>query len=95
MASDYLKMFLDTIVRYSAGPDTEVYVADNGSTDGSADWVGENFKEVKLIRLDKNHGFAGGYNMALDQIEAEYFVLINSDIEVTEGWLQPLVRLYG
>ena len=53
--------------------------------------LAENFSEVKLIRFDKNHGFAGGYNMALDQIDAKYFVLLNSDIEVTEGWLKPLV----
>jgi GT2 family glycosyltransferase len=87
----FLKMFLGTVVRYTAGPESEVYVADNGSTDGSAEWVAENFREVKLIKLDKNYGFAGGYNMAISQVEAEYIVLINSDIEVTEGWLKPLV----
>jgi len=87
----YLKMFLNTIIRFSTSPDTKVYVADNGSTDGSADWVAENFKEVKVIRFDRNYGFAGGYNKAIEKLEAEYIVLINSDIEVTEGWLQPLV----
>ena len=65
---DYLKMFLGTVVRYSAGPETEIYVADNGSTDGSLEWVNENFNEVKLIRLDKNYGFAGGYNLALNRL---------------------------
>ena len=87
----YLKMFLGTAVRNSTVPEADVYVADNGSTDGSPEWVEENYKEVKLIRLLKNHGFAGGYNLALDQIDARYFVLLNSDIEVPEGWLQPLV----
>lgn len=87
----YLKMFLGTVVKYSISSETEVYVADNGSNDGSAEWVAENFKEVRLIRFDRNYGFAGGYNMAIDKLDAEYFVLINSDIEVTEGWLQPLV----
>ena len=87
----YLKMFLGTVVKYSISPQTDVYVADNGSTDGSVEWVSDNFKDVKLIRLDRNYGFAGGYNMAVEQLAAEYFVLINSDIEVTEGWLQPLV----
>ncbi len=91
MESDFLKMFLGTVVRYSAGPENEVYVADNGSTDGSAAWVSENFSEVKLIMLDKNYGFAGGYNLAISQVDAEYIVLINSDIEVTEGWLKPLL----
>jgi GT2 family glycosyltransferase len=87
----YLKMFLGTIVKYSIRDETEIYVADNGSSDGSADWVAGNFKEVRLIRLNNNYGFAGGYNRALDQLEAKYFVLVNSDIEVTEGWLQPLI----
>jgi GT2 family glycosyltransferase len=87
----YLKMFLGTVIRYSADNETVVCVADNGSTDGSSEWVTENYREVKLIRLDKNYGFAGGYNLAIEQLDAKYFVLLNSDIEVTEGWLLPLV----
>jgi GT2 family glycosyltransferase len=87
----FLKMFLGTVVKYSLSPETEIYLADNGSTDGSADWVAENFKEVRLIRLDRNYGFAGGYNIIIKKLDAEYIVLINSDIEVTKGWLQPLV----
>ncbi|HUX59626.1 MAG TPA: glycosyltransferase family 2 protein [Bacteroidales bacterium] len=89
---DYLKMFLGNVIKHSINPETFVCVADNGSTDGSAEWVALNFKDVKLIRFDKNHGFAGGYNLALKQLDARYFVLLNSDIEVTEGWLQPLVN---
>jgi hypothetical protein len=87
----YLKMFLGTVVKYSSGHETVIYVADNFSSDGSPDWVSDNFKDIRLIRLDRNHGFAAGYNIALDQIDARYFILLNSDIEVTEGWLQPLV----
>lgn len=87
----YLRKFLDKVVRYSGGPETEIYVADNGSTDGSATWIKENHKNVKLIRLDSNHGFAGGYNLALNQIAAEYFIILNSDIEVTENWVEPLI----
>jgi GT2 family glycosyltransferase len=87
----YLKMFLGTVLKYSINDETIICVADNGSTDGSAEWVALNFKDVKLIRLDKNHGFAGGYNLAINQLDAKYFVLLNTDIEVTEGWLQPLV----
>jgi GT2 family glycosyltransferase len=87
----YLKMFLGTVIKFSLNPDTEIWVADNGSTDGSPEWIVDNFRDIKLIRLDKNHGFAGGYNLALKQIDARYFVLLNSDMEVTEGWLQPLV----
>lgn len=87
---DFLKMFLANVVKFSAGPETAVWVADNGSIDGSVEWVGENFDRVRLLRLEKNHGFAGGYNRALGKIEARYYVLLNSDVEVTEGWLDPL-----
>jgi len=87
----FLKMFLGIVIGNSVNAETEVYVADNGSTDGSLEWVASNFSEVKLIRLDKNHGFAGGYNLAIEQIDARYFVLLNSDIEVTKNWLHPLV----
>jgi len=87
---DYLKMFLGTVVKFSSSNETVIYVADNFSTDGSQEWITDNFKDVKLIRFDRNHGFAGGYNIALNQIDARYFVILNSDIEVTEGWLQPL-----
>ena len=87
----YLKMFLAIVLENSRDEETVVCVADNGSTDGSPEWVAENFKEIKLILLKKNHGFAEGYNLALNQIDARYFVLLNSDIEVTKNWLIPLV----
>jgi GT2 family glycosyltransferase len=88
----HLQMFLETVVRFSSGKDSEVCVADNGSTDGSDKWVEENFQNVRLIKLDRNHGFAGGYNLALEQVDSDYYILLNSDIEVTEGWIVPLVR---
>jgi GT2 family glycosyltransferase len=88
----WLQKFLKTVVRFSAGPDTVVFFADNGSTDGSAEWVSENFNEVTIIRFEKNYGFAGGYNRALKEITAKYFVLLNSDAEVTEGWLEPMIK---
>ena len=88
---DYLKMFLGTVVKHSCDSNTIVCVADNGSSDGSAEWIAGNFKDIKLIRFNKNHGFAEGYNLAINQLDAKYFVLLNSDIEVTLGWLQPLV----
>jgi len=87
----YLKMFLEKVTRLSVDADTIVYVADNGSSDGSAEWIASNAGRVNLIRFKKNLGFADGYNKALEQIDAEYFAIINSDIEVTEGWLKPLV----
>jgi GT2 family glycosyltransferase len=88
----FLKKFLGTVIKHSADEKTVICVADNGSTDGSPEWVAANHHDVKLILLDKNYGFAGGYNLAIDQIEARYFVLLNSDIEVTAGWLRPLVN---
>jgi GT2 family glycosyltransferase len=87
----FLKMFLGNVVKYSNTPETIIYVADNNSTDGSTEWINDNYKEVRLLKFDKNHGFAGGYNLALGQIDATYFVLLNSDIEVTGDWIQPLI----
>ncbi|MBN2863946.1 MAG: glycosyltransferase family 2 protein [Bacteroidales bacterium] len=89
---EYLRMFLPKVIEYTMNETTDLYVADNGSTDGSADWVASNHKDVKLIRFEKNYGFSGGYNLALEKINAEYFALLNSDIEVTEGWLEPLIK---
>jgi GT2 family glycosyltransferase len=89
---EYLKMFIDKVISHTVNEETILYVADNGSTDGSADWICKNHKDVKLIRLDKNHGFAQGYNLAFEHIDAQYYVLLNSDIVVTEGWLKPLIE---
>jgi len=88
----WLQKFLETAVRFSKGPETALYLADNGSTDGSADWVEKNFSDVRTIRFESNHGFAEGYNLALKQIDARYFVLLNSDAEVTRGWLDPMIK---
>lgn len=88
---EYLKKFLGDVIRHSADSECAVYVADNGSTDGSTEWLSLNHGEVRVLKLGSNHGFAGGYNLALEQIEASYFVILNSDIEVTENWLKPLI----
>lgn len=88
---DYLRKFLPGLVASCAGLDAQVVVADNASTDGSAALMQAEFPDVPLIELDQNYGFTGGYNRALAQLEADYYLLINSDIEVPEGWLQPLV----
>ncbi|MBR5100524.1 MAG: glycosyltransferase family 2 protein, partial [Bacteroidales bacterium] len=68
-----------------------IVVADNGSTDGSVEWLQEHHPQIRLICFDQNHGFTGGYNRALREIDADYYVLLNSDVEVTDGWLEPLV----
>ncbi|MBQ5751645.1 MAG: glycosyltransferase family 2 protein [Bacteroidaceae bacterium] len=75
----------------STAMDIPIVVADNASTDDSVAVVAKDFPGVRLIRLDRNYGFADGYNRALEQVDAEYFLLLNSDVEVTEGWLEPLL----
>ena len=87
-----LQKFLPKVVEYSAMEGVEVCVADNASTDESVSYLQTNFPNVRLIVLDKNYGFADGYNKALQQVEAEYVVLLNSDVEVTPHWLEPLVE---
>lgn len=88
----HLERYLPSVVAHTTG-DAEVVVADNGSTDDSLVWLRLNYPDVRVVRLDKNYGFAGGYNRALKEIESEYYLLLNSDVEVTEGWWQPLVAL--
>ena len=84
-----LSRFLPSVVKYSPG--AEIVVADNASTDDSVAVVADGFPAVRLIRLDRNYGFADGYNKALEQVDAEYLLLLNSDVEVTEKWLEPLL----
>ena len=88
----FLREFLPGLIRSTAKVEgAEVIVADNASTDGSMDVMKNEFPQVKTLQFEKNHGFTGGYNKAFLQIESDYFVLINSDIEVTEDWLLPLL----
>ena len=87
---EMLRRFLPSVVHCSEEEGTAIYVADNGSTDASIQMVREEFPSVRLILLKQNYGFADGYNRALRQVKAEYVVLLNSDVEVTEHWLQPL-----
>ena len=88
---EMLSRYLPSVLA-SAGVDgVGVYVADNGSTDDSVAMLRRDFPQVHLILLKENHGFAEGYNLALQQVDAEYVVLLNSDVEVNEGWLSPLL----
>ena len=80
-----LRTLLPTVLAHS--PQAEVIVADNASTDGSLPLLQQTFPQVRLIALSKNYGFAEGYNRALAQVDADYFVLLNSDVEVTAHWL--------
>jgi len=88
----FLERFLPIVESRSKRDDTIIVVADNGSTDSSVAYLKEHHPEVRIIVFDKNHGFTGGYNKALAQVDAEYFLLLNSDVEVTEGWLDPLLE---
>lgn len=87
----FLADFLPSVVEHSQGEGVRLIVADNGSTDDSQSVVCT-FPEVEWLPLNKNYGFAEGYNRALSNVEAELFVLLNSDVEVTPGWLEALVR---
>ncbi len=86
-----LQRFLPLVIARTPQQYAEIVVADNGSTDGSAGMVKADFPGVRILRLDKNYGFAGGYNRALKQIEAPYTVLLNSDVEPGENWLPPMI----
>ncbi len=86
-----LRQFLPSVVLYTHGPDATVIVADNGSTDNSLQILQDEFPTVKVLDLGHNYGFAEGYNQAIQQIEAEYIVLLNSDVEVTENWFTPVL----
>lgn len=88
-----LRQFLPSVVLFSKRDFTEIIVADNGSTDESLSILKTEFPEVKVLDLKQNFGFARGYNEALKQIEADYFVILNSDVEVTDGWMDAPVRL--
>jgi hypothetical protein len=88
----FLKQFLPVLVANTNYEGAEIIIADNASTDGSINYLKSDFPNLKTIILDKNYGFAGGYNKALEQITAEYYVLLNSDVEVTEGWLLPMMH---
>ena len=84
-----MQEFMPSVSTLSEGAD--VVVADNGSTDGSVEWLKENYPSVKILSFEKNHGFAGGYNLAIKTLEEyKYIILLNSDVEVTENWIYPL-----
>ena len=88
---EMLRSFLPSVLRYSEAEGVEVCVADNGSMDQSVEMLRREFPSVRRILLDGNHGFADGYNLALRQVEAEYVVLLNSDVETPRGWLEPIL----
>lgn len=89
---DFLKKFLPSVLK-SDYENLSIHVADNGSSDTSIPFLKTTFSEVEIIDLEDNHGFAKGYNLALEQVEADYLVLLNSDVEVTQNWINPIIEL--
>ena len=87
----FLETFLPSVINNTN--EYEIIVVDNASTDNSLSFLGNYYPTIKIIRLTKNQGFAGGYNSALKKIEAEYYVLLNSDVEVTANWVNPIIDL--
>ncbi|APS38897.1 MULTISPECIES: glycosyltransferase family 2 protein [unclassified Salegentibacter] len=87
-----LEQFLPSVIRFSEG--ANIYVADNASTDDSVEFVQENFPQVKIIQNKENGGFAKGYNDALSGLSEDIFVLLNSDVEVTKNWLNPILEIF-
>ena len=88
----FLEKFLPNVL-LCTGNDAEVIVADNGSTDDSVAFMQKNFPDVRLILTGQNYGYAQGYNVALSQVDADYYVLLNSDVEVTPNWISPVITL--
>lgn len=86
-----LEQFLPVASRYSITEDADLIVVDNGSTDDSVEWVKAHHPEVKVLSFSENYGFAEGYNKAIAQTQYKYTILLNSDVEVTEGWTRPLL----
>ncbi|MFN8254590.1 MAG: glycosyltransferase family 2 protein [Bacteroidales bacterium] len=89
---NFLEKFLPQLVKNSNHPDISLWVVDNGSNDNSVNYIKSNFQSILLIEFSENYGFTGGYNRALQLIPAEYFVVLNSDVEVTENWILPVIR---
>lgn len=87
-----LERYLPSVIQYSLG--ANIFVIDNASTDGSVDFVKKNHPTVKIIQNTENGGFAKGYNEGLKCIDADIYCLLNSDVEVTEGWLDPILKLF-
>ena len=89
----FLEKYLPGVELHSQLPDVQIVVADNGSTDDSISYLEKNHPNVHLIKLDANYGFAEGYNRALQEVQADFYVLLNSDVEVSAGWLEPLIQM--
>ena len=89
---DHLRQYLPSVLQNTPA-EVRIVMADNGSTDASVEFVEHYYPDVEIVRLDRNYGFAEGYNRALREVEADYYVLLNSDVEVTPHWIDPLIAM--
>ena len=88
----FLEKFLPSVYN-STYPNIEFVIGDNASTDDSLIFVKDNYPQIRIVKNDKNYGFAGGYNKVLQQVEADYYILLNSDVEVTPNWIEPVISM--
>src|SRR5687768_9236083 len=88
----HLERFLPSVYN-STYPNLELIIGDNASTDTSLEFLRENFPLIKIISNNHNYGFAEGYNRILSRVDADYYILLNSDVEVTAGWIEPVISL--
>lgn len=89
---NFLERFLPSVLADDF-PGADVIIADNGSTDDSVDFLQQHYPQLRIIRNNRNEGFAKGYNIALKQVVSDYYVLLNNDVEVTKGWIKPVIDL--
>ena len=89
---ELMKEFLPSVCRHTNPELADIVVADNGSDDNSVSWLQNNYPDVKKLLFSQNYGYAEGYNRAIETLDYEYVVLLNSDVEVTPGWIEPLVE---
>ena len=88
----YLEQFLPVLIKYL--PDyAEIIIADNASSDDSVNFLKTHYPDIRVLEHERNEGFARGYNLAFEKVEAEYYCLLNSDIEVTEHWIEPIIEM--
>jgi GT2 family glycosyltransferase len=88
----HLRQFLPSVLS-SSWPNLEIIVGDNASTDGSVEFIQKDYPSIKVIQNEKNYGFTGGYNKVLELVDADYYILLNSDVEVFPGWIEPVINL--
>ena len=88
---NHLDTYLPSVIKNTPLHLADIIVADNASTDNSVEWLKETYPAIKIIQLKRNYGFAEGYNISIGRVETPYVILLNSDVEVTPNWIQPML----